>query len=47
MIGLYDEDGTMLAGTVIPQHPGDLSPTVTREIEAAFEAHLGKGWMDK
>ncbi|HEY1617643.1 MAG TPA: hypothetical protein VGG25_08495 [Streptosporangiaceae bacterium] len=47
MIGLYDENQAMLAWTTIPQHPGDLSPAVAREIEAAFEPHLGKGWMDK
>jgi hypothetical protein len=47
MVGLFDENGLMLAWTTIPQHPGDLSPIVTREIEAAFEPHLGKGWMDK
>jgi hypothetical protein len=47
MIGLYDEDGIMLAWTTIPQHPGDLSPAVAREIEATFEPHFGKGWMDK
>jgi hypothetical protein len=44
MVGLYDENGVMLAWTTIPQRPGDL---VTREIEATFEPHLGKGWMDK
>jgi hypothetical protein len=47
MIGLYDQDGVMLAWTTIPQHPGDLSPRVSREIEAAFEPYLGKGWMGR
>lgn len=47
MVGLYDENQIMLAWTTIPQHPGDLSPTVAREIEATFEPHLGKGWMDR
>jgi hypothetical protein len=47
MIGLYDQNGVMLAWTTIPQHPGDLSLRVSREIEAAFESHLGKGWMGK
>jgi hypothetical protein len=47
MMGLYDENRIMLAWTTIPQHPGDLSPVVTREIEATFEPYLGKGWMDK
>jgi hypothetical protein len=47
MIGLYDQDGVTLAWTTIPQHPGDLSPRVSREIEATFEPHLGKGWMSK
>lgn len=47
MVGLFDGDGDRLAWTVIPQHPGDLSPAVVREIEATFEPHLGKGWMDK
>lgn len=47
MIGLYDQDGVMLAWTTIPQHPGDLSQGVSREIEATFEPHLGKGWMSK
>jgi hypothetical protein len=47
MIGLYDENRIMLAWTIIPQHPGDLSSVVTREIEATFEPYLGKGWMDQ
>ena len=47
MIGLYDKNGVMLAWTTVPQHPGDLSPRVCREIEATFEPHLGKGWMSK
>jgi hypothetical protein len=47
MIGLYDQDRVMLAWTTIPQHPGDLSQRVSKEIEAAFEPHLGKGWMSK
>jgi hypothetical protein len=47
LVGLYDKDGVNLAWTTIPQHPGDLAPTVVREIEATFEPHLGKGWMDK
>jgi hypothetical protein len=46
MVGLYDASGSMLAWTTIPQHPGDLSPIVSREIEATFEPHFGKGWMD-
>jgi hypothetical protein len=47
MIGLYDQDGAILAWTTIPQHPGDLSSRVSREIEATFEPHLGKGWMGR
>ena len=47
MVGLYDSDSNMLAWTTIPQHPGDLSPGVAREIEATFEPYLGKGWMEK
>ncbi|HEY2442358.1 MAG TPA: hypothetical protein VGI31_04430 [Streptosporangiaceae bacterium] len=47
MIGLYDGNQALLAWTTIPQHPGDLSPVVTREIEATFEPYFGKGWMDK
>lgn len=47
VVGLYEENGVILAWTTIPQHSGDLAPTVTREIEATFEPHLGKGWMDK
>ncbi len=47
MIALYDENQVILAWTTIPQHPGDLSSAVVREIEATFEPHLGKGWMDK
>jgi hypothetical protein len=47
MVGLHDEDGNMLAWTTIPQHPGDLSSVVIREIEATFEPHFGKGWMDR
>jgi hypothetical protein len=45
MLGLFDEAGIMLAWTTIPQHPGDLSPVVIREIEAAFEPYFGKEWM--
>lgn len=47
MIGLYDKSGALIAWTTIPQHPGDLSPIVSREIEATFEPQFGKGWMDK
>jgi hypothetical protein len=47
MVGLHDVDGSRLAWTTIPQHPGDLSPAVAREIEATFEPHFGKGWMGK
>ena len=47
LVGLYDKDKAKLAWTTIPQHPGDLAPAVGREIEATFEPHLGKGWMDK
>ena len=43
MVGLFDESHVLLAWTTIPQHPGDLSPAVTREIEATFEPHPGKG----
>jgi hypothetical protein len=45
MIGLYDESEVLLAWTTIPQHPGDLSAVVVREIEATFEPYFGKGWM--
>ena len=47
MIGLYDENQVVLAWTTVPQHPGDLSPLVAREIEATFEPMLGKGWMGR
>ncbi len=47
MIGLYQAGEILLAWTTIPQHPGDLSPAVVREIEATFEPLFGKGWMDK
>lgn len=47
MVGLFDKDGIELEHTIIPQHPGDLSPGVVREIEATLEPHFGKGWMDK
>lgn len=47
MVGLYDQSGKMLAWTIIPQHPGDLSSVVVREIEATFEPHFGKGWMSR
>jgi hypothetical protein len=47
MVGLYDSNDVMLAWTTIPQHPGDLAPATTREIEATFEPHFGKEWMDK
>jgi hypothetical protein len=47
MVGFYDTNGVMLAWTTIPQHPGDLTSVVVREIEATFEPYLGKGWMDK
>jgi hypothetical protein len=46
LVGLYDKE-TQLVWTTIPQHPGDLAPSVVREIEATFEPYLGKGWMDK
>lgn len=45
MVGLYDEDGSRLAWTIIPQHPGDVAPAVVKGIEATFEPYLGKGWM--
>lgn len=44
---IYDEDGNELARSLFPGHRRDMSPTVTRSIEEAFEEHLGKGWMDK
>ncbi|HYK27252.1 MAG TPA: hypothetical protein VEV61_04730 [Streptosporangiaceae bacterium] len=47
MVGLFDQHGNMLAWTTIPQHPGDLAFGVMREIEAAFEPQLGKGWMGR
>jgi hypothetical protein len=47
MIELFDRNGDCLAWTTVAQHPGDLSPLVAREIEAAFEPHFGKGWMDR
>lgn len=47
MVGLYDQRGDRLAWTTIPQHPGDVSAAVLREIEATFEPYLGKGWMDR
>ena len=47
MVALYDAAGARLAWTTIPQHPGDIAPGVVREIEAAFESSLGKGWMDR
>jgi hypothetical protein len=47
MVGLYDRDGSMLTWTTIPQHPGDLSLAVTREIESTFEPYFGKGWLDQ
>lgn len=47
MIGLYDGDGQQIARTVVPQHPGDLSPVVMRSIEATFEPYFGKGWLDQ
>jgi hypothetical protein len=47
MIALYSRDGSILAWTTIPQNPGDLSPRVSRGIEAAFEPYLGKGWLSQ
>jgi hypothetical protein len=47
MVALYDADGTRLAWTTIPQHPGDVAPGVVRAIEAAFEPYLGRGWLDR
>lgn len=44
--GLYDE-GVLLARSLFPQHPGDMTKKTTGSIESAFEPHLGKGWMDK
>jgi hypothetical protein len=46
MVGLY-KDQVMIVWTTIPQHPGDLSAAVAREIEATFEPYLGKQWMDQ
>ena len=46
MVGLY-KDQVRIAWTTIPQHPGDLSAAVAREIEATFEPYLGKQWMDQ
>jgi hypothetical protein len=44
--GLYDGD-TLLARSLFPQHSRDMKKKTTGSIEAAFEPHLGKGWMDK
>ena len=46
MVALYDVDGSALAWTTIPQHPGDVAPPVLRQIEATFEPYLGRGWLD-
>jgi hypothetical protein len=40
--GLYDGD-TLLARSLFPQHPGDMTKKTTGSIETAFELHLGKG----
>jgi hypothetical protein len=47
MLGLYDAGGRLLTWSTIPQHPGDLSPFVAREIEMTFEPYFGKGWLDR
>ena len=44
---IYNEDGHELARSLFPGHRRDMSPTVTKSIEEAFEKHLGEGWMDK
>lgn len=44
--GLYDGSG-LLARSLFPQHPGDMSKKVTASIESAFADHLGVGWMDR
>jgi hypothetical protein len=43
---LYDGD-TLLARSLFPQRPGDMTKKTTSSIEAAFEEYLGTGWMDK
>jgi hypothetical protein len=43
---LYDKQGTEVARGGLTSHSGDMSWTVTRAFEEAFEQVLGEGWMD-
>lgn len=44
--GVYDADGNELARLALTGHPGPMSPTVTRSVEAAGTAVFGEGWLD-
>lgn len=44
---LYDAEGRELARSLVPGHAGDLSMTVIRSIERAFQPWLGEGWLDQ
>lgn len=42
-----DDTGNEVARGGLTKHPGDMSWTVTRSFEEAFEKVLGEGWMDR
>jgi hypothetical protein len=44
---LYDGQGTEVARSALTKHPGEMSWTVTRTFEEAFQGVLGEGWMDR
>lgn len=44
---LMDDTGNEIARGGLTKHPGDMSWTVTRSFEEAFEKILGEGWMDR
>ncbi len=43
---LYDKQGVEVARGALTHHR-EMSLTVSRSFEAAFEAVLGEGWMDQ
>jgi hypothetical protein len=44
---LYDSQGFEAARSTLTKHPGEMSWTVTRAFETAFQQVLGEGWMDR
>lgn len=44
---VHDGRGTEIARRALAKHPGEMSWTVTRTFEEAFQQVLGEGWMDR